>query len=195
MAVQSQENPETLAIPATPEDILNPDSVQGKDPLPFHFILPCSEQEDSVAWKFTTSMPARNWFMEEFDDSGWNAGIAGFGNPGRDSLSSIGTTWDTCSLWMRQEFELDLMPEGQLYFNIRAHNTVSSIYVNGKKLGVFTPTGNIYEMIDFNTMLKEVLKPGSNTIAVYSYARVPPIDNSKGLKRQLIDVGIIEVID
>jgi hypothetical protein len=166
-----------------------------KPPLPFHFLVPCSEQEDSIKWKYSTETPPRDWFTEDFNDSLWQPGIAGFGHRGRHRIFGNGTPWDTTSLWMRQEFILDDIPQGRLYFNVLAYNTVASVYVNGTKMGVFTPTDDFHEMTDFDLALKEVLRQGTNTLAVYSYAAKPPVNKQTGKKRQFIDVGIIEVFD
>ncbi len=163
-------------------------------PLPFHYLLPCSEQLDSLPWKYSTLTPDRNWYMEEFDDEEWETGYAGFGYRGRHRTFGNGSAWDTTSLWIRKNFILDKVPEGQLYMNIISFNTVAAVYLNGIKLGVFTPTNDFHEMIDFDKSLKELLKQGSNTIAVYGYAKDPPEESRTNRRRQFLDVGIIEVM-
>ncbi len=109
-------------------------------------------------------------------------------------ISDDRSPWDTTGIWLRRDFEMEDLPAGKLYLNILSYNAVSTVYVNGRKLGVFRPTENFYEMTDFNADLQQLLRTGKNTISVYSYSKDPPVDRNSGQKQQFIDVGIIEVL-
>jgi hypothetical protein len=160
----------------------------------FRFILPSGEQHDSILWKYSLDPPGPGWHAEDYIDTLWQVGVAGFGHRGRYRLFGNGSQWDTTGIWLRRDFEIDRLPEGKLYLNILSYNAVSTVYVNGRKLGVFSPTKNIHEMIDFNTDLQQLLRTGRNDIAVHSYSKDPPVDRNSRLKQQFIDVGIIEVV-
>jgi hypothetical protein len=161
----------------------------------FRFTLPSGEQDDSILWKYTLDPPGPGWHAEDYADTSWQTGLAGFGHRGRHRNFSNRSPWDTTGIWLRRDFEIDRIPHGQLFLNILSFNSVSTVYVNGRKLGVFKPTENQHEMIDFNTDLKQLLRTGRNDIAVHSYSKDPPVDPRSGRKRQFIDVGIIEVLN
>jgi len=159
----------------------------------YRFLLPSGEQDDSIVWKYTLDPPGPGWHAEDYADTSWQTGLTGFGHRGRHRNFTNWSPWDTTGIWLRREFELADLPAGKLYLNILSYNTVSTVYVNGRKLGVFRPMENMYEMIDFNRDLQQVLKIGRNDIAVHSYSKNPPVDQRSRLKKQFIDVGIIEV--
>jgi hypothetical protein len=161
----------------------------------FRFILPSSEQDDSIGWKYSLDPPGPGWHAEDYADISWHTGVAGFGHRGRHRNFTDRSPWDTTGIWLRRDFEIEHLPKGILYLNILSYNTVSTVYVNGRKLGVFRPTENMHEMIDFNTDLQQLLRIGRNDIAVHSYSKDPPVDRNSGLKMQFIDVGIIEVLN
>jgi hypothetical protein len=161
----------------------------------YRFLLPSGEQDDSAGWKYTLIPPGPGWHRDNFVDTAWQVGPAGFGYRGRPRIYGLNTPWDTTGIWLRRDFQLDSLPRGKLYLNIISYHTVSTVYVNERKLGVFRPTENIHEMIDFSTDLHQVLKTGQNTMAVHSYSKDPPTDRRSGQKNQFVDAGIIEVLD
>ncbi len=161
----------------------------------FRFLLPSSEQKNGSQWKYTLDSPGPGWQAENYNDSLWLTGIAGFGYRGRYRLFSYGSTWDTTSIWLRKDFEISQLPEGKLYVNILSYQAVSTVFVNGTKLAVFKPAENFFQMTEFDIDLKRLLKPGENTIAVHSYSKDPPLDQSNQRKLQFIDVGIIDVLN
>lgn len=159
----------------------------------FRFILPSGEQEDSIMWRYTLHPPGPGWHREGFIDAHWQKGITGFGHRGKYRLFGNGNPWDTTGIWLRRDFTMDHLPSGRLFINIISYNAVSTVYVNGRKLAVFSPTENIHELVDFNTDLQLLLRRGTNSIAVHSYSKDAPEDRNSRKKRQFIDVGIIEV--
>ena len=60
---------------------------------------------------------------------------------------------------------------------------------------MFSPSKDFHQVSEFDYALKKLLKPGRNTIAVYSYAKDPPADDRVGKKRQYIDFGLIEIME
>jgi hypothetical protein len=160
----------------------------------FRFIMPSGEQNDNNWWKYTLDPPGPGWHAEDYADASWQTGLAGFGHRGRHRNFRDRSPWDTAGIWLRRDFEIANLLEGKLYLNILSYNAVSTVYVNGRKLGVFKPTENMYEMINFNIDLQQLLRIGQNSIAVYSYSKDPPVDPKGGQKLQFIDAGIIEVL-
>jgi hypothetical protein len=160
----------------------------------YHFILPSGEQHRGLPWKYTLDSPGQGWQAENYDDSLWQRGTAGFGYRSRYRFHAAGSNWDTTGIWLRRTFELGQKPTGKLYVNILSYQAVSTLFVNGSKLAVFKPSENWYHMIDFDMDLKRLLKPGKNTIAVHSYSKDPPLDKVLQRKLQFIDAGIIEVL-
>ena len=160
----------------------------------YRFILPSGEQHDSAEWKYTLDPPGPGWHAEDYIDTSWQTGPAGFGYRGRHRNFPNISPWDTTGIWLRKDFELEDLPTGKLYLNILSYNAVSTIYVNERKLGVFSPTENLHEMIDFSTDLQQLLRIGRNNISVSSYSKEPPVDRRSGQKLQFIDAGIIEVL-
>ena len=161
----------------------------------FRFVLPSGEQDDSVLWKYTVEAPGPGWQAEHFSDTAWQTGVTGFGYRGRHMFPSDGSPWDTNSIWLRKDFDVDCMPQGELYLNIISYHTVSTVYVNGRKLAVFRPTDNFHQMTDFSADLHQLLRTGRNHIAVHGYSTDVPADPDDGRKRQFIDAGIIEVLN
>jgi hypothetical protein len=170
------------------ERLYNPSDV-------FRFILPSGEQDDSILWKYTLDPPGPGWHAEDFGDTSWRTGLAGFGHRGRHRNFRDRSPWDTAGIWLRRDFEMEDLPAGKLYLNILSYHAVSTVYVNGRKLGVYAPTENFYGMTDFNVDLQQLLRTGKNTISVYSYSKDPPVDLNSGQKQQFIDAGIIEVLN
>jgi hypothetical protein len=170
------------------------DRLYGRDEV-FRFILPSGEQDDSIPWKYTLEPPGPGWHAEDFADTAWQTGVAGFGYRGWQPYLNNGCPWDTNVIWLRRDFNLEQPPQGKLYLNLISCHTVSTVYVNGRKLAVFKPTENFHQMMDFSTDLHQLLRTGQNTIAVQGYSKDAPADRNSGRKRQFIDVGIIEVLN
>ena len=54
-------------------------------------------------WQYTTMTPGINWYLQDFDDSGWTLGNGGFGNP-RTPGAIVETQWYGDDIWLRQSF-------------------------------------------------------------------------------------------
>ena len=145
-------------------------------------------------WRYTLDPPGPGWHMEHFADTLWESGPAGFGHRGMHRNFKDRSPWDTTGIWLRREFHLNSLPGGQVHLNVISFNTVSTVFVNGQKLAVFRPTDNQYEMTDFTADLSQLLRTGSNTIAVHGYSKNAPADPRSGKKMQFVDAGIIEVL-
>ncbi|MBI2299279.1 MAG: DUF1793 domain-containing protein, partial [Armatimonadetes bacterium] len=67
-------------------------------------VVPTAQQE-SIVWRYTTDMPAYEWFAPAFDAAAWQSGPAGFG-AGDPPGSVLRSLWNTPDIWLRREFDL-----------------------------------------------------------------------------------------
>ncbi|MDO4586213.1 MAG: glycoside hydrolase family 2 TIM barrel-domain containing protein [Planctomycetia bacterium] len=143
----------------------------------------CAKSEDQI-WKYSTEKPADNWAACDFDDSAWKEGPSGFGTKETPN-SIVRTLWDTNDIWIRRVVEfseeslVDLSAI-QLYI---FHDEDAEVFINGKQVASFENYVGDYFFADMDTdVLKEVLKPGKNTVAVHC-------KQTRG--GQYIDLGIV----
>ncbi len=144
-------------------------------------VLPTAETT-AAEWRFTLDKPADGWFQTDFNATAWKTGKAGFGEPSTPG-SKVNTNWKTPDLWLRREFTVDQLPQGEL--RLRAHHDEDTeVYLNGvllKKVGGYTTE---YQSYRVSAEAAKALKPGRNVIAAHCH------QTGGG---QYIDVGL-EVI-
>lgn len=136
----------------------------GKEDIPWTPIVPMGKENP---WKgnYTINKPGDGWFRDDFDDSSWEKGLAAFGTPGTEFIS---TCWDTEHIWVRREFSLDKIPEKNLYL-VYSHDDDFELYLNGKEI-VNTgqaAKGNVVLKID-SSWLRE---SGKNILAAHCWDR------------------------
>jgi hypothetical protein len=150
----------------------------------FNPVLP-SSQTSGQSWKYTTSMPAGNWFTTNFNDANWSSGSSGFGTAGTPG-AIINTTWNTSDIWLRRVFNPGALTEQQisnLLFNVH-HDEDVEIYLNG--VLAFSASGYTSSYIHVpltDAGRAALLENANNTIAVHCH------QTSGG---QYIDVGLDE---
>ena len=91
-------------------------------------VLKASDEDNSIAWKYTTDEPDGNWYTTSFNDSGWQTGNSMF--CGDDNA---GTKWNTEDIWIRRTFTLSGISEEQkkdLRLWLR-HDEDAEVYING----------------------------------------------------------------
>ncbi|MDO5582266.1 MAG: glycoside hydrolase family 2 TIM barrel-domain containing protein [Planctomycetia bacterium] len=150
-------------------------------------ILPISEKE-GILWKYTFDKPSDQWAQNDFDDSGWKEGPAGFGG-GTPPNTFIRTPWKTSDIWIRRNIDLTAEqianPESILLSVY--HDEDAEVFINGKLVASFQKYSTSYIESDMNTnALKEALKAGKNTIAVHC---------RQTMGGQYIDLGIIREVN
>lgn len=144
-------------------------------------VVPAADQQSAV-WRYSTTNPGTNWFLPDFDASGWREGQSGFGTsqtPG----ARVGTRWNGTDIWLRREVEIPADQLGSLELWMH-HDEDARVYVNGI-LAVRAPgytTG--YETIPLNANGERALKAGRNLIAVHCHQ----VEGG-----QYIDLGIVTV--
>jgi hypothetical protein len=148
-------------------------SAQKKDILPISAISP-------KQWKYTFGSPASNWYQTDFNDSGWQTGLAPFGT--EQNLQN--TLWNTNRIYIRTTFNLDknVLDSIETATFVVWHDEDCLIYLNGEL--ALSRTGYLTSYQSF-TFDKSLLKEGVNTLAVRC------IQTDGG---QLIDVGISAVM-
>ncbi len=145
-------------------------------------IMPTARDE-AIEWSYTFSEPQGNWMAENYDNSDWKKGPAGFGTRGTPG-ATVRTRWSTNQIWLRRPFEFNLEDTGNLYLLVH-HDEEAEIYINGvlaAKVGGFTTD---YEPAILTKTAKAALRKGTNTLAVHC---------RQTTGGQFIDVGFSEVI-
>ena len=138
-------------------------------PAPTTEMLIPTAREKASMWKWSTEKPTDGWEQVGFDDSSWKEGESGFGTPGTPNVT-VRTRWNSGDIWVRKTFEVSqetAKDSSQLALNLY-HDEDCEVYINGKL--VFSAKGYVsnYTNVEMDqAALKEVLKSGTNTIAIH----------------------------
>jgi hypothetical protein len=146
----------------------------------FDVVVPTS-QDHPASWRYTTDQPNATWNEPSFDDSHWLVGKAGFG--AREFTDApVRTVWDTDEIWLRREVTLDSV---KLRFpSLRVfHGQEIEVYLNGVLAVRTLGRSRSYEEIDINDEAAQVLRGGTNLIAVHC---------RRGRRVQFVDVGLVQ---
>ena len=164
-------------------------SVQGNwAPVPARFLkdrvlAPSAvDQKEPVIWKYSFKKPGKDWISNDFDDSKWKSGKAGFGTNGTPG-ANVGTVWNTKSIWLRRTVEISDDPSKMELGLFLHHDEDAEIFVNGKRVLGKNKYSSDYETF-YVPQLATCLVKGKNTIAV-------SCRQTKG--GQYIDLGIVTV--
>ncbi|MCA9189793.1 MAG: glycoside hydrolase family 2, partial [Planctomycetales bacterium] len=117
-------------------------------------------------WRYVTQPPSDTWFQTQFDDSKWQQGLGGFGDPETPG-ARVGTNWSTNDIWLRREFEMSSVPAkvGLLLH----HDEDVEVYINGAKVKSLDGYTTEYQTLPLDDNARGVLKPGKNTLAVHCH--------------------------
>ncbi len=147
-------------------------------------ILPTSEKQ-AVTWKYVTAQPAGQWFGQNYDDSSWKTGDAGFGSGIADG-ATIRTDWTEDDIWARREFTLtaeQLANRSELQIAIR-HDDNGEVYLNGVQATRVPGANNSYEMFPISRDALAALKVGVNVLSFHVH---------EGGGDQFADAGLVSV--
>ena len=154
-------------------------------------LLPTSE-EVAQDWNYTMSPPNYGWhfggdfpYHIPYQGMSWHEGKGAFGTPGQLG-SSVQTSWNSNSIWLRKSFEIDSEAFNP-YIRIR-HDKEFEVYINGELAAKGTGYNSYYEYIPFGRRARAAMKKGKNIISVHCHK---PTD-SRG--PQYIDVGIVDIV-
>lgn len=136
-------------------------------PAPTYTTLVPTSEQSAQQWRFTLQAPADNWFSVDFDTANWKAAAGGFGEPSTPG-SQVHTEWKTDDIWLRREFTLTDLPQGELRVRMH-HDEDAEVYLNGtllKKVMGYTVDYQSYRVTSAGAKL---LKPGRNVLAVHCH--------------------------
>jgi hypothetical protein len=130
-----------------------------------------TSEDTPQTWKYTTTQPAGNWFVGNFNDEAWETGSGGFGTvdtPG----AVIGTIWNTDDIWLRRKFNMPANAfdnEGALMFKVH-HDEGCQVYINGVKALELTGYTGGYAFYEISPAARAALVlGGENTMAVHCH--------------------------
>ena len=127
------------------------------------FVVEVSGQEIVDQWRFVLKKPAEGWQKTSFDDSAWEKGQGGFGEPSTPG-ARMGTSWTTPNIWLRKEFEVKSLPaKPALYVH---HDEDAEIYVNGRKIASLPGYSTEYKVVPIAAEEAKALVVGKNSLAV-----------------------------
>ncbi len=115
----------------------------------------------------TELRPPGRWYEAGFDDSAWRSGLGGFGSKGGWEWA-IRTPWATPDIWLRQTFEYDGKPFDSAML-VAHYDNKTEVYINGKRVWHGTGWNDRYSGFNVMKTIKDVLRPGKNTIAVHTH--------------------------
>ncbi|MBN1458502.1 MAG: beta galactosidase jelly roll domain-containing protein [Armatimonadetes bacterium] len=118
-------------------------------------------------WRYTFDEPTGDWNKAEFDDSAWKTGPGGFGSKGGWEWA-IRTPWETPDIWLRQDFEYDGKPFDSAML-VAHYDNKTEVYINGKRVWHGTGWNDRYSGFNVMKAIKDVLRPGTNTVAVHTH--------------------------
>jgi len=162
----------------------NQKAITGK--LTVTTVMPTSQVVPQT-WLWTTNAPATNWYAANFNTSGWNTGLAGFGTS--DPGVTPNTAWTTPGhIYLRRTFKPgSLTPQqiNNLGFTLY-HDEDAVLYINGVYAGTVSGYSTSYVNLPMTAQAQAAIIPnGTNVLAVSCY------QTTGG---QFIDVGISDQV-
>lgn len=171
---QLLKEPANAALAATLANLLLPatDST-------LKLMVPTSEREP-IQWRYTTTQPETDWSTEKFDDARWSLAS---GVPGKDWPAHVAfrTEWKTPDIWLRRSFEWQPKSKIASVLVRAVHDDGFEVSINGKQVYQRTDVSGRYNMYLLDASVLELLKPGTNTLAVHCVST---------FGAQYIDVGL-----
>ncbi len=147
-------------------------------------IVPTAREAANIQWRYTTTRPAEGWFKPDFDDRGWQQGVAGFGTQGTPG-AVVRTIWNSGDIWLRRAFTL---PDeaAKDYMLVMHHDEDAEVFLNGVPAATAGGYISDYEEFPLTAAAKETLKPGRNWMAIHCH------QTSGG---QYIDAGLSSLVN
>jgi hypothetical protein len=153
-------------------------------PAPQELVIVPTAVEKAAIWHYTTEKPVDGWQNADFNDSTWNEGPGGFGEPSTPG-SKVRTDWKTPDIWLRRTVELPSGPLDGLSINIH-HDEDAEVYINGVQVLAVRGYITDYMAQPLDEKGLAAVKPGKNVIAVHCK------QTGGG---QYIDVGISRLVE
>jgi len=145
-------------------------------------IVPTSQTVPQT-WQYTTNTPAANWYATNFNASGWNTGLAGFGTI--DPNVRPNTPWTTLGyIYLRRTFNPGALTTQQisnLVFTVY-HDEDVEIYINGVLAGSASGYSTTYVQL--------AMTPQGQVAIIPNRTNVLAVSCHQTTGGQFIDVGI-----
>ena len=154
-------------------------------PLPLVATVPLvpTAEDAAVPWRYTFAAPGEGWSGVTFDDPRWQRGDAGFGTEGTPG-AEVRTEWASSDIWLRREFGLAAVPEGDVQLWIH-HDEDAEVFVNGVLAAKLSGYVTNYTAVPMTAAARATLQQGRNTLAVHC---------RQTAGGQYIDVGLVRVM-
>lgn len=123
-------------------------------------LIPTSEN-DTTAYRYTTTQPESDWFTEEYADGSWKEGPGGLGR----TDGPIQTPWETSDIWVRRVVEIRAPVPERVALRIW-HDEDAQVYINGELVCQLSGYSTGYEVYDIPA---KSLKPGKNVVAIHCH--------------------------
>ncbi|MSR56532.1 MAG: glycoside hydrolase family 2 [Planctomycetaceae bacterium] len=142
-------------------------------------------QKEPQTWRYTTSKPDDGWEQNEFVDTAWQTGPAGFGEPSTPG-TVVRTGWKTPDIWIRRTFDLPENAPRQSDL-LMHHDEDATVYINGVLATKVTGYTSDYQIFEVREAAREALRPGKkNVLAIHCK------QTGGG---QYIDAGLIRLVE
>jgi len=154
---QLTKEPDDVAAAGQLAELLLPSMIQP--------IVPTSEKS-AIQWRFTTAEPDKSWANPDFDDAAWSKGAAPFATSDFNLNKSL---WNQRHIWIRRNFELTPSANtASLYLLRLLSDDRVEVYLNGTEVARRANyTNNRYVTVELDATIHDLLKTGTNTLAVH----------------------------
>lgn len=144
-------------------------------------LIPDARHQETV-WKYVTQDPGADWEKTVFADQTWKQGKGGFGTPDTPN-TVVRTRWDSSDVWIRGEWNLDRIPEGELYLSIH-HDEDTEIFINGVLAAKLSGYTTDYVLVPISADAKAAIVKGKNIVGIHCH------QTGGG---QYIDLGLVTI--
>ena len=155
------------------------DVLKGQQNVTSAEVVPTSRQKEQD-WRYSLTLPPKDWMQPAFDDQKWKTGQGGFGKKGTPGLQ-LGTDWNTQDIWLRRIFKLREIPADELKLSL-LYDEDTEIYLNGVLAFSVKGFSKRYREVPISPEARKALKKGDNLMAVHCW-------NDGG--GQAIDAGLV----
>ena len=151
----------------------------------FNSVLPTS-QKVAQTWKYSFVKPEGNWMKTDFNDDHWKIGEGGFGDR-KSHNPVVRTEWSTEEIWLRKEFDIEDIADGELYIKLfHQFEQSTKVYLNGKSIESSNEHFYAYTLEKMDDKSRALLHKGKNVIAVHCV---------QNMKQSYFDLGLFVLLD
>lgn len=159
----------------------------GAPPKKLQPLLPNSDLQ-GYDCRYTEQKPSESWFSPEFDDSQWKNGLGMFGSKNMDAV----TEWNSREIWFRRTFNVTNNDFNELLLTLKYDDNIK-VFLNGEKIYEAGCCSSNKEIILKNE-IKQKIKAGKNTLAVYCENTGGPGIIDIGLYNRLPDEPVMQAV-